>query len=641
MAIKTAASHKGWHQQWFYVKNYSNSPLPTFTGRVIKAVLELWSYGPVEKEKKRITGLLQAIEHLKGKGLTGAGVIGAYHARRVASLMLRVRSLADMVPGVPTEGTVLAMGALADTEIRQRVEEALDDKDVDCSVPGHPPMRPDENFVELVRTSRSHLSLLHFLVRCSDTEFSYPQGHMTQVVDSRPSVPEDAERRQQNRLFTEKQKRRKDKETAKKKKKATKELQRWQRGRVVSDDDDDDDEDEKEEEEEEEYILAPQPGALVIREQHSQTAARDKASGPPAQDPTPQGSGAAPPGSARGVPWESTEPTPDPLPASREQRSSGKRPLLDASGSASSSEAKHARCPRAEGVAAPPDFVPPLAPKKVLRVSSTSTGRAATPSAASDGVAGETAEPTAEAAPTAATGGRVPQPGSRKGPTPAPPSASAADPAGQGVAPGVPPTGEVIDLDDEAEEEPVAPAATAAAEMRAVAPVTATETAATAEEGTSAPAVAMRTAAAVEAGTPTPAAATETPVVAGAGTPTLAAATEVGTPTPAATTGAATAARMGTPAPAAATETVTHVPGPSTRPTALGVVAPAPTATSGSARAAPTLIPVNPIPKAWGPPGMQLGEIRFPLARAGALGSLLRGEAADRGADRAGLLVLG
>ncbi|XP_072151344.1 uncharacterized protein [Setaria viridis] len=185
MAMKTAASHKGWHQQWFYVKNYSNSPLPEFTGRVIEVAPEVWSYGPVEKEKKRITGLLQAIEHLKGRGLTGAGVIGAYHARRVAPLMLRVRPLSEMTPGAPTEGTVLATGALAASEIRRRVREALEDKDADYPVPGHPPMRPDENFVDL--------------------------GNMTRVVDSRPPEPEDAERRQQNRLLAEKQKRRKDK----------------------------------------------------------------------------------------------------------------------------------------------------------------------------------------------------------------------------------------------------------------------------------------------------------------------------------------------------------------------------------------------------------------------------------------------
>ncbi|XP_022684021.1 uncharacterized protein LOC111257919 [Setaria italica] len=74
-----------------------------------------------------------------------------------------------MVPGTSTEGTILATDALADTEIQQQVREALDDKDAVYLVPSHPPMRSDENFVEL--------------------------GHMTQVMDSRPPVPEDTERR--------------------------------------------------------------------------------------------------------------------------------------------------------------------------------------------------------------------------------------------------------------------------------------------------------------------------------------------------------------------------------------------------------------------------------------------------------------
>nr|XP_034592672.1 uncharacterized protein LOC117854555 [Setaria viridis] len=185
MAMKTAASHKGWHNQWFYVKNYSNSPLPEFTGRTIEVAPEMWAYGLVEKEKKRFHGLLQAIEHLKRRGLTGAGVIGAYHAQRVAPLMLRVRSLADMTPGTSTKGTVLATGALAASEIRQRIQEALEDKDADYPVPGHPLMHPDEGFIDL--------------------------GMITWVVDSRPLVPEDADRRLQNRLLAEEQKRRKDK----------------------------------------------------------------------------------------------------------------------------------------------------------------------------------------------------------------------------------------------------------------------------------------------------------------------------------------------------------------------------------------------------------------------------------------------
>nr|TKW14623.1 hypothetical protein SEVIR_5G178600v2 [Setaria viridis] len=359
----------------------------------------------MEKEKRRFSDLLQAIEHLKRNGLTGAGVIGAYHARRVVPLMLRVRPLGAMTPDAPTEGTTLATGALAASEIRQRLREALEDRDVKYPVPGHPPMCPEAGFVDL--------------------------GSLTRVADSLPPVPEDADRRARNRLQADAQKRRKDKETARKWKKAAKEFQRRRRGSVVSDDDDDDDEDEEDEDEEddeEEELVPPRSGALVIREAPPQTAAggeageaSTRASVPPgpgavpqgpaqrapqelaragpqgsAQDVpqeqvqgasqgsaqgapqdrardaapgsargaplvftrgTPQGSSepalaaalgpmrGAPPESARGAPRGSVEPASTAVPAAGEQRGGDKRPLPDAPGSASGSESKRARRP--------------------------------------------------------------------------------------------------------------------------------------------------------------------------------------------------------------------------------------------------------------------------------------------------------
>nr|XP_034594545.1 treacle protein-like [Setaria viridis] len=368
-----------------------------------------------------------------------------------------------MTPSMLTQGTVLATGALAASEIRQQVREVLEDKDVDYPVPGHPPMRPGENFVQL--------------------------GSMTSVVDSRPPVLEDAERRQQNRLLAEKQN------------------------------------------------------------------------------------------------------------------------------------------------VAPRDFVPLLAPKKALRVSCASAGRTATPSAASGGVTGETADTAAEVAPAAATGGVVPQPGKGQGPTPVQPSASLADTAVQSIAPGGPPTEVVIDLDDEAEEERATPMAVV--ETGAVAPAIVTGTAVATEEREFAPAATMGTAAAGEARTPVPPVATKAAVVAKVGTfargaaAKAAAAVEVEVPAPGATTGAGTpalvavtkdAAATGTPAPAAvtaaaaaaadgseralasttsvatSTRMVVRVPGPSVRPAASGVMVPAPAVASGTAS---TLASVGPTPKAW------------------------------------------
>ena len=55
--------------------------------------------GPPVKEKKRMCDLLEAIAFLKTHGLYGASVIGGYHARRVAPLMVLVLPLHWMTPG--------------------------------------------------------------------------------------------------------------------------------------------------------------------------------------------------------------------------------------------------------------------------------------------------------------------------------------------------------------------------------------------------------------------------------------------------------------------------------------------------------------------------------------------------------------
>ena len=69
------------------MKNDAATPLPDFTGRLIEEAPQVWSWGPPEKEKKRMCDILDAITFLRSHGLRGANVIRAYHARRVAPLM--------------------------------------------------------------------------------------------------------------------------------------------------------------------------------------------------------------------------------------------------------------------------------------------------------------------------------------------------------------------------------------------------------------------------------------------------------------------------------------------------------------------------------------------------------------------------
>ena len=47
--------NKGWHSQWFYLKNDAAAPLPEFTGCLIEEALEQWrKWGVSEKDKKKI-----------------------------------------------------------------------------------------------------------------------------------------------------------------------------------------------------------------------------------------------------------------------------------------------------------------------------------------------------------------------------------------------------------------------------------------------------------------------------------------------------------------------------------------------------------------------------------------------------------
>ena len=104
--------------QWFYLKNDTAAPLPEFTGHLIKEAPELWrKWGIPKKDKKKIQDHITAIHILKESGLKGSGVIGAYHSRRVAPLMMRALPLYAMAPEVSFDGTALTEGALHNSEI--------------------------------------------------------------------------------------------------------------------------------------------------------------------------------------------------------------------------------------------------------------------------------------------------------------------------------------------------------------------------------------------------------------------------------------------------------------------------------------------------------------------------------------------
>ena len=117
MPCQLSRSNKGWHAQWFYLKNDPTTPLPDFTMCLIEEAPSTWSWGPPVKEKKSMYDILEAIASLRNRDHHGASVIGAYHARRVEPLMARTLPLLGMMPVVELDRTVLAQGPLRNSEI--------------------------------------------------------------------------------------------------------------------------------------------------------------------------------------------------------------------------------------------------------------------------------------------------------------------------------------------------------------------------------------------------------------------------------------------------------------------------------------------------------------------------------------------
>ena len=52
--MQLSTSNKGWHSQWFYLKN-ATTALPEFIGRLIEEAPKSWrKWGVLEKDKKKI-----------------------------------------------------------------------------------------------------------------------------------------------------------------------------------------------------------------------------------------------------------------------------------------------------------------------------------------------------------------------------------------------------------------------------------------------------------------------------------------------------------------------------------------------------------------------------------------------------------
>jgi hypothetical protein len=84
-----ASSNKGWQRRWFYLRN-DDERLPSFSQRVVTAAGGNWRYEAPREKQKNLQPLLKALEELRERGLTAAGVVAAIHHRRVLPLTERL-----------------------------------------------------------------------------------------------------------------------------------------------------------------------------------------------------------------------------------------------------------------------------------------------------------------------------------------------------------------------------------------------------------------------------------------------------------------------------------------------------------------------------------------------------------------------
>ena len=90
--------------------------------------MERWKYGIPKDDQPKLQPLLEGLERLRGRGLTVAVVVAAFHRRRVLPLMARRRRLFEMRPGEPIEGIRMSSSALSDEEILRWVGETVEAK---------------------------------------------------------------------------------------------------------------------------------------------------------------------------------------------------------------------------------------------------------------------------------------------------------------------------------------------------------------------------------------------------------------------------------------------------------------------------------------------------------------------------------
>jgi hypothetical protein len=141
------SSYKGWQRRWFYLWN-DDGRLPSFSQRVVTAAGSNWRFGAPRERQKNLQPLLEALQELRDRGLTAAGVVAAIHRRRVLPLTEWRLLLLEMTPGVDLEGSQMSSVPLSADDLHRRVAGTVGR--LDAGALTQPPMRPERGCMSLV-----------------------------------------------------------------------------------------------------------------------------------------------------------------------------------------------------------------------------------------------------------------------------------------------------------------------------------------------------------------------------------------------------------------------------------------------------------------------------------------------------------
>jgi len=119
------SSNHGWYNSWFYLRN-DDGGFPPYTGRIVECQPEMWRYGVARDDQPKLGPLLEALERLRGRSLTAAMVVAAFHRWRVLPLMARQQRLFEMTPDEPIDGIRLSAITLSDEEVLRWVREIVE-----------------------------------------------------------------------------------------------------------------------------------------------------------------------------------------------------------------------------------------------------------------------------------------------------------------------------------------------------------------------------------------------------------------------------------------------------------------------------------------------------------------------------------